>query len=332
MNLSRTLCCVICLFGSSAGIAQTSGVVIAQLPESPADGKFRVYSDWTVFEHPRYGYELPVPPGVRAVGVPEKATETKFISADGDFTMTAWGGSSPDFPPRVLESQWKEARSHWGTSISYERKGRSWFVVSGVDRKGTEFYQKFMVHGDQVATFTLTYPHSRVREFDSWVSTIGERFSIVFDSLNGAPEPAPVAAETRLAATRPSVDREGVVSQPKPIPPSIQLEPPAEKDTPGTADVRNSLPKVDLTPPKKETIDDTSLAGKKPAASHQTMPEKPAPRDNPILDDLPYGAPVAGKTGFVYSPYGDKKLVDAVDIPRGTKVKCPYSGKVFRVP
>jgi hypothetical protein len=316
------LCCSICLFGSSAGIAQTSGGVIAGPPESPADGKFRIYSDWTVFEHPRYGYELPVPPGVRAVGVPEKATETKFVSEDGEFTMTAWGGSSPDFPPRIMESQWKEARSHWGRSISYERKGRSWFVVSGVDRKGTEFYQKFMVHGDQVATFTLTYPHSRLREFDSWVSTIGDRFSIVFDSLGGPPDPAPVAAETRLAAGRSSVDREGVVSQTQPVPPSIQLAPPAEKETPKTAEARNSLPKVDLTPPKKETIE----------PPHQTAPEKPAVKDNPIQDDLPYGAPVAGKPGFVYSPYGEKKLVDAVDIPRGTKVKCPYTGKIFRVP
>lgn len=54
---------------------------------------------------------------------------------------------------------------------------------------------------------------------------------------------------------------------------------------------------------------------------------KSAPRQ-----DLPFGELAPGKTGFVYSPYSTKELVDVSGIPTGTKVKCPYSGKTFRVP
>lgn len=47
----------------------------------------------------------------------------------------------------------------------------------------------------------------------------------------------------------------------------------------------------------------------------------------------PYGIKVPGKTGFVYSPF-DKTagIVDVQGMAPGTKVKCPYTGKVFIVP
>lgn len=49
--------------------------------------------------------------------------------------------------------------------------------------------------------------------------------------------------------------------------------------------------------------------------------------------ELPYGVPVPGKKGFIYSPY-DKSagFVDVQGIAPGTKVRCPYTGKIFRVP
>jgi len=50
-------------------------------------------------------------------------------------------------------------------------------------------------------------------------------------------------------------------------------------------------------------------------------------------DDLPYGIPVVGKKGSVYSPYAPEKgQVDVSGLNRHTKVECPYTGKSFRVP
>lgn len=58
----------------------------------------------------------------------------------------------------------------------------------------------------------------------------------------------------------------------------------------------------------------------------------PGPRDS-AMEDLPYATPAVGKAGFVHSPYApDKGLVDVTDIPRGTKVECPFTRKLFRVP
>ncbi len=70
-----------------------------------------------------------------------------------------------------------------------------------------------------------------------------------------------------------------------------------------------------------------------------TQPTPPAPTQPapPPVDNKPagppYGIKVNGKPGFVYSPY-DKSagIVDVQGMAPGTKVKCPYTGKVFIVP
>jgi hypothetical protein len=50
-------------------------------------------------------------------------------------------------------------------------------------------------------------------------------------------------------------------------------------------------------------------------------------------DDLPYGTPVAGKQGFVTSPFSPNAgYIDVRGFSPGTPVKDPYSGKVFLTP
>lgn len=69
-----------------------------------------------------------------------------------------------------------------------------------------------------------------------------------------------------------------------------------------------------------------------------TNPGTPDPVTPPVKPttqgaSLPFGTPVIGEKGYVYSPYApDKGKVDVKDIPSGTKVECPYTKKIFRVP
>ena len=57
------------------------------------------------------------------------------------------------------------------------------------------------------------------------------------------------------------------------------------------------------------------------------------PADSKTLQETPYGNPIPGRPGFVNSPYAARnQLVDVTGLPAGMEVKCPYSGKLFRVP
>ena len=72
----------------------------------------------------------------------------------------------------------------------------------------------------------------------------------------------------------------------------------------------------------------SSQEPKKPEAESSATP---AP--GVVRKDYPYAPPVAGKPGFVTSPYAPYSgYVDVRGFPPGTEVKDPYTQKIFLVP
>jgi len=83
-----------------------------------------------------------------------------------------------------------------------------------------------------------------------------------------------------------------------------QVTPPPTTDNPTVP------PPVTVTPP-----------GSTPA------PVAPAPAE------IPYASRITGKPGFVKSPFDPNgQAIDVRDFQSGQKAKCPYTGKIFRVP
>lgn len=128
------------------------------------------------------------------------------------------------------------------------------------------------------------------------------------------------------SSTKPSDSRKTPDIKRDPSNTTVDITPPDAKpeSTPATDTVESTTP-PDTTP----ATTDPSTSESKPSDTTSTVESKPAV----TREDLPFGQPVVGKKGFVYSPYApDKGQVDVDGIPAGTKVKCPYTGKVFRVP
>jgi hypothetical protein len=108
--------------------------------------------------------------------------------------------------------------------------------------------------------------------------------------------------------------------------------------TGSTTDTRRD-PLTDLDP--NSVNPDPGTSGNRPSTSGTTgtpgTTGSPGTTGNtssasPSSTAYPFGAPVPGKEGHVYSPYATDKVVDVRDIPRGTKVYCPFTNKIFLVP
>jgi hypothetical protein len=101
-------------------------------------------------------------------------------------------------------------------------------------------------------------------------------------------------------------------------------------DPNATAQVQSPEPTTPPPPADPHATPPASTGTTPPPDAGATVTAPPTP---PPSAELPFGKPVPGKKGFVYSPYdGTAGFVDVRDIAPGTKVKCPYTGKVFRVP
>ena len=120
---------------------------------------------------------------------------------------------------------------------------------------------------------------------------------------------------------------------PAPVTPAPQPKPAAAPQPRPTAPSQIAS----NAPATKVAANTPALSNNPPVAPTQPKPSAPAAANNPpaIAEaaTIPYGAAVAGRPGFVNSPYAAKhQLVDVTGLPVGMEVKCPYTGKLFRVP
>jgi hypothetical protein len=102
-----------------------------------------------------------------------------------------------------------------------------------------------------------------------------------------------------------------------------------ERDS-GQNESGSDAPTSDTADNSSATADDRSSdpdTGSSPETS-----DEPKPKSKPASEDLPYATPVPGKDGFVYSPYYSAGYVDVSGMPSGSKARCPYTKKIFRVP
>ncbi len=339
MKPFRILCGALCLIAPATVLSQISS---GALPED--EGEFPVFDHWTTMTSPDAGFRLPVPPGVRAQDISRGADWAKFASEDGEFVMTARGGPCTESVAETVDAHWRLAMGKPGRTVDHQRKTASGFAITGEDRNGSIFYQKFLVKGEQTATVTITYPRYRARDFYVWVTSIDSRFTLGAESAMIATTPSPAPVSTTEFRTQGNWS--GAAST------VTSFSTPAPRDVPVTRsfelEARNDALRVLDTTTRQPLGSSLARASREPVSLDSppvleqetgitnVEPERistPAPSlTKPLPADLPFGVPVAGKPGFVYSPFGEKKLVDVSGFPRGKKVKCPYTKEVFLVP
>jgi hypothetical protein len=99
---------------------------------------------------------------------------------------------------------------------------------------------------------------------------------------------------------------------------------------PADTGINPRMPTVPSAPPPPPALNPDKP--KPPQIGTTSKPVDPPVQTKP-KDDYPYGIPVPGKDGMVYSPF-DKEAgyVDVRNMKPGALVEDPYTKKLFRVP
>jgi hypothetical protein len=121
---------------------------------------------WLTYQNDRYGTTIDYPDFFKMQPPPDADDGRQFKSTDGaDFTVSAsYGGidftlaTYRDFIVKHLDA---------GSVITYEARGKNWFVVSGT-RGGKIFYEKHLLsHGAQMnEDLVITYPAALKQIYD----------------------------------------------------------------------------------------------------------------------------------------------------------------------
>jgi hypothetical protein len=102
------------------------------------------------------------------------------VSRYGDVDLKAY--AEPDIDNEPLEEVLNAERASREDPVTYFARGESWYVLSGVNSNGVEFYHRVsLVRLDGSlwwVDWEITYPHSRHTVCDRWVEQIAASFRL----------------------------------------------------------------------------------------------------------------------------------------------------------
>ena len=154
---------------------------------------------WTTSKLTRFGVDFDHPASFRRVeAAREKAGFEGSISAgntdtvtDGTMSVTLRG--EPGWDRGRFESLWKGELARRGSSISYKVKRDNWYVVSGVEPDGTEFYTKCWLLPNGGFQFEASYPHTANTTCDPILERMLKGFRPTLGEGGGNLAPGPAA-------------------------------------------------------------------------------------------------------------------------------------------
>ena len=149
----------------SALAAMVTAAVLLAATAAKAD-------EWLTYQNDRYGTTIDYPGVFKMQPPPDSDDGREFKTSDGtDFTVSAsyfaldlTVAEYRDFIVKHLDP---------GSTITYETRGKNWFVISGT--KGDNiFYEKHLLSHGMNEDFVMSYPASAKQTYDPIVARMAK--------------------------------------------------------------------------------------------------------------------------------------------------------------
>ena len=124
---------------------------------------------YKTYHNARFGFRIDYPANLRPQPEPDNGGGRRFISADGQTTLSAYagynaldGGLAAD--RKIARQSWQEKHA----TITLDQLTRTGYVVSG-QVKGRIFYEKTVLKSNTLTTFLWEYPAARKVAMDAMI-------------------------------------------------------------------------------------------------------------------------------------------------------------------
>ncbi|HEX8821703.1 MAG TPA: hypothetical protein VF794_17395 [Archangium sp.] len=121
---------------------------------------------WSSYSNTRYGYSIALPPGFEGQGESQNGDGQEFRDASGKVSLKVWGSQVvklDDEPEGRTNLAWhrRATLERWreeGVRVTYQPRGKGWWVLSGEDREGRILYLKQLEKNGVIYGFEWSHP------------------------------------------------------------------------------------------------------------------------------------------------------------------------------
>ncbi|MFL5358017.1 hypothetical protein [Archangium sp.] len=122
--------------------------------------------DSTTYSNERYGYSIGVPAGLKGQGESQNGDGQEFRDASGKVSLKVWssmvvelagvpeGQTNLAWSRRTTLDRWRQE----GVNVTYQPKGKGWWVLSGEDKQGRVLYHKELEKDGVLYGFEWSHP------------------------------------------------------------------------------------------------------------------------------------------------------------------------------
>jgi hypothetical protein len=132
---------------------------------------------WKTYINGRWGFSLTYPSSLIPGPWPTNGAGQEFHSLSKEVSVFAQGSHTHEDIGETLESFWRKELSERGETVTYKLKKDNYYVISGVNSNGYEFYHKMFFFPGRWIEFEITYPHAKNDVYDPWVERIARDFN-----------------------------------------------------------------------------------------------------------------------------------------------------------